>query len=138
MGLDVAQDLRSRVCDICNKLLDDSKLVTTKTVLSILYELQSDQIDNATEDNIAGIINFWRLSRLDTSSQQQANSYSTEQVKVFHDYHSLYQKNSKYRKQLVKAKREIQFLKAKMKVLNSFYNRQRQEFIMRIEGMLYK
>lgn len=47
-------------------------------------------------------------------------------------------KLSKCSRQLINANREIQFLKAKIKALNSFYSRQRQEFIMRIEGMLYK
>lgn len=137
MGMDVAHDLQSTICDICNKLLNDNRLITTKNVLSMLSELHSDQIDNYTEENIAGIINFWRLSKIDGSITHQINE-NTDSTPHLHDYRSLYQKNSKYRKQLVKAKREIQFLKAKMKALNSFYNRQRQEFIMRIEGMLYK
>ena len=137
MAMDLANNLQTKVCDICNKLLKDNKLITTKVVLSILSETYSDHLDNVNEESIAGIINCWRLSRIDVSKIQQISG-NINSIPNFHDYSALYQKNSRYRKQLFKARREIQFLKAKMKALNSFYNRQRQEFIMRIEGMLYK
>lgn len=115
-------DLQSTVCDICNKLLTDNSLITTKVVLSILSKMHN--FDQINQDKITEIINLWRLSRISAATEQQ--------------HQQIPNNNSNYKKQLLKAKREIQFLKAKMKALNSFYNRQRQEFIMRIEGMLYK
>lgn len=137
MGIEVISELQSKIYNICNQLLNENKLVTTKIVLSILSSQDGCQLNNVTEENVSGIVNLWRLSKIDPSTKQTANG-NIDYNHNIRDYHLLYQKNSKFRKQLVQSKREIQFLKAKIKALNSFHNRQRQELIMRIEGMLYK
>jgi hypothetical protein len=137
MGIEVISELQSKIYNICNQLLNDNKLVTTKIVLSILSSQDGCRLNNINEENISGIVNLWRLSKIDPSAKQTAND-NIDYNHNIRDYHLLYQKNSKFRKQLVQTKREIQFLKAKIKALNSFHNRQRQELIMRIEGMLYK
>ena len=137
MGIEVISELQSKIYNICNQLVNDNKLVTTKIVLSILSGQEDCQSNNINEENIAGIVNLWRLSKIDPSVKQTSND-NLEYNHNTRDYHLLYQKNSNIRKQLVQNKREIRFLKAKIKALNSFHNRQRQELIMRIEGMLYK
>ena len=136
MNEGVTRDLQSKICKACDTLLKSNKLVTTKSVLSILFELSSEQIDHKMEDYITRAINLWRLSKVGKTIQVSHNSLD-KAIKA-RDPRNLYQKLVKYRKNLVKANREILFLKAKIKALNSFYTRQRQEFIMRIEGMLYK
>ncbi len=137
MGMDLINDLKSKVHGICGQLVNNNQLVTTKTVLSALSKDNYNLADGSMEECIARLINFWRISKLSLGDEIEINK-NIDPTKNLHNHHNLYQQNCKYRKQLVNAKREIQFLKAKIKALTSFYNRQRKEFIMRIEGMLYK
>ena len=143
MDADLTRDLQTKIYNICNQLLTDNNLITTKSVLSRLLEVQVIQsihvdsnIDNM-QDYVSNTINSWRLSRFRKQTQQTSEN-SKKIVKNSSNVYILQQKLSNYKKQLVKANREVQFLKAKLKSLNSFYRRQRQELIMRIEGMLYK
>ena len=116
MDVGALPDLQNKITKVCEDLLSNNKLITTKSVLAKLFESSTGPIDIGLEDYIAKIINNWRLSKIIKPASTTKN----------------------YKKKLIKANREIQFLKAKIKALNSFYNRQRQELIMRIEGMLYK
>jgi hypothetical protein len=133
----VSQQLQDKICHICNQLWTNNQLITTKAVIAELSKLPDNCWKSSCEENINTIINFWRLSRI-KDNNSSAVTFTSDIAKNFYGCPSLYQKNCRYREKLIKARREIRFLKAKMKALNSFYNRQRQEFIMRIEGMLYK
>lgn len=158
MGIKTMDELHSKVYDICDQLVANNKLVTAKMVLSVIdkipemikstncdanlnlltkqkiYKLEFNNTNNhLDENNISGIINSWRLSRIISANNKKvANKNSCK--KSLNSNNCIF----KFRQQLIQAKREIRILKAKIKALNSFYNRQRQEFIMRIEGMLYK
>lgn len=139
MDVGVLPNLQSKINNICDTLSAANKLITTKTVVAVLSESLEHPVDFSLEERITKIINLWRLSRVQKSVDvipSAIESVVNRDYKI--DYHKICRKFSKCSKQLIKAKREIQFLKAKIRALNSFYNRQRQEFIMRIEGMLYK
>ena len=146
MDAGLTSDLQDKIYNICNILLNNNKLITTKSVLLMLSELQTEQGNskiNNVEDYITKVVNLWRLSRVGQSIQsiqliKSASNDNNIEDKNYRELYKNHQKLSKCNKQLIKANREIQFLKAKIKALNSFYSRQRQEFIMRIEGMLYK
>lgn len=143
MDVGILPNFKSDINSICDKLLQENKLITTKNVIDALSLSLGQQIDPSTEEYVTKIISSWRLSRLQKSIEvipeivkPTANALMHVERRV--DYHKICRKLSRYSKHLIKAKREIKFLRAKIKALNSFYSRQRQEFIMRIEGMLYK
>lgn len=131
---DLQKDLKEKIHAICEVLLKKQKLITTKSVLLILAEANINvNINNNIEELVAKFISSWRLSKI--TSVKPMVSFKRNYEK---SYRTVCQKYAKQHKQLISTTREVQLLKAKIKALNSFYNRQRQEFIMRIEGMLYK
>lgn len=143
MDVGILPNFKSNVNSICDKLLNENKLITTKNVIDALSASLEQPIDPNAQEYVTKIINVWRLSRLQQSIEVIPKIVKPTVKKLINadpriDYHKICRKLSRYSRQLIKAKREIKFLRAKIKALNSFYNRQRQEFIMRIEGMLYK
>lgn len=144
MDIGILPNFKSNINNICDKLLSENKLITTKNVIDALSSSLEQPVDQNAEEYVTKFINVWRLSRLQRSveviPQQVKPADNNMLINVDHriSYHKIYRKLSRYSNKLIKAKREIKFLRAKIKALNSFYNRQRQEFIMRIEGMLYK
>ena len=140
MDAGLRSDLQEKVCNICNLLLNNNKLVTSKSVTIMLIELMPDLSNRIDlEDCIIKMINLWRLSRVGQLMPSTELSANDTKDKNYSDlYYQAYQKLSRYSKQLIKANKEIQFLKAKIKAINSFYSKQRSECIMRIESMLHK
>lgn len=143
MDVGILPNFKSDINSICDKLLQENKLITTKNVIDALSLSLGQQIDLSMEEYVTKIISSWRLYRLQKSIAVIPEIVKPTANELMHvkrrvDYHKICRKLSRYSKHLIKAKREIKFLRAKIKALNSFYSRQRQEFIMRIEGMLYK
>lgn len=135
MSIEQKLNLNQIVSDICNKLLHDHKLITTKNVQDIFSELYPLNCYEYLEENFINSINTWRISKLNSETY---SCLEVEGQDISNYDNNLYQENHKLKKELSKHKREIQFLQAKIKSINSCYNRQRQEFIMRIQRMLYQ
>lgn len=135
MSIEQKLNLNQIVSDICNKLLHDHKLITTKNVQDIFSELYPLNCYEYLEENFIKSINTWRISKLNSETY---SFLDVEGQDISNHDNNLYQENHKLKKELSKQKREIQFLQAKIKSINSCYNRQRQEFIMRIQRMLYQ
>ncbi|MGI9214606.1 MAG: hypothetical protein ACR2HS_02820 [Gammaproteobacteria bacterium] len=135
MSIEQKLNLNQIVSDICNKLLHDHKLITTKNVQDIFSELYTLNCYEYLEENFINSINTWRISKLNSETY---SCLEVEGQDISNYDNNLYQENHKLKKELSKHKREIQFLQAKIKSINSCYNRQRQEFIMRIQRMLYQ
>ena len=147
MSIEQKLNLNQIVSDICNKLLHDHKLITTKNVQDIFFELYPLNCNEYLEENFINSINIWRISKLNSESynflEVQEQDINNNDNNDHNDHNennnnNLYQENHKLKQELSKYKREIQFLQAKIKSINSCYNRQRQEFILKIQRMLYQ
>lgn len=162
MSIDLSVNINKVVTDMCNQLLVEQQLITTKSLIIKLNELHPNISSCCSEELIASEINSWRIANLkenlgkniiehediydsseNTIIQHKDSQYKTTKINWMNklnkpEYKSELQSEHIYKKKLIRAKREIQILKAKIQALQSFYDRQRKELVMRIEGMLYQ
>lgn len=139
MSIPEKLNLNQIIADICDKLLDNNQLITVKNVQNQFVELYPKlNVTQYLEDNFINSINIWRISKLNNQTTISTNEINPENNLCLRESNDLYKENIKLQKELSRCKREVQFLQAKIKSLNSCYNRQRKEFIMRIQRMLYQ
>ena len=98
-----------------------------------------------TEESITKNINQWRVKKINlenlASNDKKISNQETQIASVNNPpvkNNKLLEYELKYKKQIVKLTRENQLLKAKIQAVKNFYNRQRKELIMKIEGMIYQ
>lgn len=129
-------NLNQIITKICDQLLAEHKLITIKNVRNLFFTLYPLNTNEYSEENFISSINSWRIYNLNNSYNDC--NISNKSIPNNKLYNNLHEENNNLKKELFKYKRKIQFLQAKIQSLNSCYNRQRKEFILKLQRMLYQ